>query len=293
MYLEIDTLGRFINAFFSFLYGKNVSNTPIKLSANLGFLWQELSLIEGIHAAAKAGFDAVECHWPFDNPAEDVKQALDDTGLLMLSLNTLPGDISAGDFGVCAIPEREQEARTYIEQAVNYAAHIGAQHVHVMSGKVPKKVLQSRGVAKDYFDVYLRNLNYAADLAVEHNVGILIEPINHQDVPDYYLANMDIAVETVMCLNRPTIKIMFDCYHIQVAQGNLMSRLEQYLEHIQHIQIAAVPSRHEPDEGEICYSRLLNWLYELGYTAYVGAEYHPRTTTDEGLAWMKLKQNDC
>ncbi|WP_299873625.1 hydroxypyruvate isomerase family protein [uncultured Cocleimonas sp.] len=272
-------------------------NPSIKLSANLGFLWQELSLIEGIHAAAKAGFDAVECHWPFDTPAEDVKQALQETGLPMLSLNTLPGDLSAGDFGVCAIPDRETEARQYIEQAVEYAAQINAQQVHVMSGKVPEKVPESGGGTNGYlescFDVYLRNLNYAADLAADHGIGILIEPINRQDIPGYYLSDIETAVETVACLSRSNIKIMFDCYHIQVAQGNLMKRLEQYLEYIQHIQIAAVPSRHEPDEGEVCYSRLLNWLYELGYTGYVGAEYRPRATTDEGLGWMNFKDSRC
>ncbi|MEB8432936.1 TIM barrel protein [Cocleimonas sp. KMM 6892] len=272
-------------------------NESIKLSANLGFLWQELSLVEGIHAAANAGFDAVECHWPFETPAEDVKQALEETGLPMLSLNTLPGDLSAGDFGVCAIPERETEARQFIKQAVDYAAQINAQHVHVMSGKIPEKVLQSGGVTNGYlescFDVYLRNLNYAADLAADHGIGILIEPINRQDIPGYYLSDIETAVETVACLSRSNIKIMFDCYHIQVAQGNLMKKLEQYLEYIQHVQIAAVPSRHEPDEGEVCYSRLLSWLYELGYTGYVGAEYRPRATTDEGLGWMNFKDSRC
>ncbi len=260
----------------------------IKLSANLGFLWRELSLVDAIHAAFKAGFDAVECHWPYDVPADEVKQALVETGLPMLSVNTLPGDKATGDFGVCAIPDREQEARQYIEQAVNYAAQIGAQHVHVMSGKVPEKVLKSRGVTDIYFDTYINNLNYAADLAAEHDIGILIEPINRQDVPGYYLADIETAVETVVCLSRPNIKIMFDCYHIQVAQGNLMKRLEQYIDYIQHIQISAVPSRHEPDEGEVCYSRLITWLYESGYTGYVGAEYHPRTTTDDGLSWIDL-----
>ncbi len=283
----------------------------IKLSANLGFLWQELSLVEGIHAAAEAGFDAVECHWPFDVPADDIKQTLKETGLPMLSLNTLPGDMGVGDFGVCAIPDREEEARQYIEQAVTYAVQIDAHHVHVMSGKIPEKLLsqgvaettlehsvegpqgemessKSRGVTENYFDTYLRNLNYAADLAAEHDIGILIEPINRLDIPGYYLSDIETAVEIVVCLSRPNIKILFDCYHIQVAQGNLMNRLEQYLEYIKHIQIAAVPTRLEPDEGEVCYSRLLRWLYESGYSGYIGAEYKPRTTTEAGLGWIDL-----
>ncbi|KAG1650296.1 putative hydroxypyruvate isomerase [Nymphon striatum] len=262
------------------------------LSANLGFLWQELSLVEGIHAAARAGFDAVECHWPYDVHAHEVKQALEDTGLPMLSLNTLPGDKAAGDFGVCAIPGREKEARKYIEQAFNYAAEVDAKHVHVMSGKMLEKQHKSGGVLKPNLETYLNNLNYAADLAAEKNLGILIEPINRQDVPGYFLADLETAVDVVERVNKPNLKIMFDCYHIQVAQGNLMKRLSQYLEYIQHVQIAAVPSRHEPDEGEVCYSRLLTGLYESGYTGYVGAEYHPRTTTDAGLDWMNFKDKN-
>ena len=252
-----------------------------KLSANLGFLWTELPLTEAIRAAANAGFDAVECHWPFDFPAEIIKHALAETGLPMLSLNTFPGDRAAGDFGVCAIPDREQEARQYIDQAIAYATQTGTKHVHVMSGKVDEKVRKSGGVS------YLKNLNYAADLAVEHGIGILIEPINRQDVPEYFLADMETAVEIVRKLNRANIKIMFDCFHIQKIHAELKPLLERYIDLVGHIQIAAVPSRHEPDEGDVDYPALLKWLDELGYKGYVGAEYKPRTTTDAGLGWIK------
>ena len=254
----------------------------IKLSANLGFLWTELPFTEAIRAAANAGFDAVECHWPYDVPAEIIKQALAETGLPMLSFNTFPGDRATGDFGVCAIPDREQEARQYIDQAIAYATQTGTKNVHVMSGKVDEKARKSGGVS------YLKNLNYAADLAVEHGIGILIEPINRQDVPGYFLADMEAAVEIVRKLKHENIKIMFDCFHIQKIHGELRERLERNLDIIGHIQIAAVPSRHEPDEGDVDYPVLLKWLDELGYTGYIGAEYKPRKTTDAGLGWIDL-----
>ncbi|OOY41383.1 isomerase, partial [Solemya velum gill symbiont] len=81
-----------------------------KFSANLGFLWQELPLADAIRAAERAGFDAVECHWPFSYASADVREALVQTQLPLLSLNTWAGDKSNGDFGLCALPGRQDEA---------------------------------------------------------------------------------------------------------------------------------------------------------------------------------------
>ena len=67
----------------------------MQFSANLGFLWTELPLPEAIRAAKAAGFDAVECHWPYDVPAEELRAVLDETGLPMLGINTVRGDIAA------------------------------------------------------------------------------------------------------------------------------------------------------------------------------------------------------
>ena len=106
----------------------------MKFSANLGFLWKELELPEAIRAAGASGFDAVECHWPYDTPPENVIAALDETGLSMLGLNTLPGDIKQGEFGLSAIPGREQDARKTIDQAIAYASATGTKSVHVMAG---------------------------------------------------------------------------------------------------------------------------------------------------------------
>ena len=97
-----------------------------QFSANLGFLWSDRPLVDAIHAAKAAGFDAVECHWPYDHDRADVKAALDDTGLVMLGLNTRRGDVAAGDNGLAALSGREAEARAAIEDAIIYAGAINA-----------------------------------------------------------------------------------------------------------------------------------------------------------------------
>ena len=106
----------------------------MKFSANLGFLWNELPLPAAIAAARRAGFDAVECHWPYDTPAQAIADALRETGLAMLGLNTVRGDVKAGENGLAALPGRQADARAAIDQAIAYGRAIGARNVHVMAG---------------------------------------------------------------------------------------------------------------------------------------------------------------
>lgn len=107
----------------------------MKFSANLGFLYTDLPLPDAIRAAKADGFDALECHFPYDTPAQVMRAALHETGLRMLGLNTWPGDRAAGDFGLAALPDRRDEARKEIARAVNYAAAAGVGAVHVMAGR--------------------------------------------------------------------------------------------------------------------------------------------------------------
>ncbi|MEH6456441.1 MAG: TIM barrel protein [Cocleimonas sp.] len=253
----------------------------IKHSANLGFLWQEHDLIEGIRAAKNAGFDAVECHWPFEFSTQSVIDVLNETNLHMVGLNTHPGDKDKGEFGLCAHHKKIKEARQAIDQALQYADAINCPNVHIMAGKISESMDFNHAI-----QTFQSNLMYASIKAEPFGIDVLIEPINRIDVPDYFIGDMDTAVGFVKDLNLPNLKIMFDCFHVQKVHGEVKHYLEEYLDLIGHIQIASYPDRHEPDEGEIDYADLFVFLEELGYQGYIGAEYHPRTTTSEGLAWM-------
>ena len=250
----------------------------IRFSANLGFLWTDLLLPEAINAAAKAGFDAVECHWPFDVPPGDVTAALTAAKIPMLGLNTRCGDVDAGDFGLAACPGREDEARGYIDEAVAYAVEINAAAVHVMAGRT------DQGAKAE--TAFCSMLSYAGVLAAKHNITVLIEPINQRDVAGYHLSTIEAGIATIERVGLDNIKLMFDCYHTQIMQGDIIRRLEENRDFIGHVQIAGVPDRGEPDRGEIAYKDVLLALDAAGYDGYVGAEYRPRTTTAEGLGWL-------
>ena len=246
-------------------------------SANLGFLWTERSLPDAVCAAKAAGFDAVECHWPYESDPADVRSALQETGLVMLGLNTLRGDVAAGDNGLAALPGRETEARAAIDQAIAYAAAIETPKVHVMAGFAAGKAAEA---------CFVENLRYAT--AAAPDVTFLIEPLNHHDAPGYFLNHSDQARRIIEAVGAANLKLMFDCYHIQILEGDLTRRLSANLDITGHIQFAGVPDRGRPDRGEIDYRHVFSHIAEIGYDAPLGAEYKPEGgDTDGSLGWMK------
>lgn len=245
-------------------------------SANLGFLWTELSLPDAIRAAAEAGFDAVECHWPYGTPAEQTRAALDETGLAMLGINTRRG--GDGEFGLAALAERSVEARLAIDEAIRYAAAVGAGAVHVMAGIAEPE--------PHLFLTYLANLRYACKHAVEHDITILIEPLNARDNPGYYLNNLADAAGVIDAVDRPNMKLMFDCYHVARTEGHVLANLRQFLPIIGHIQFASAPDRAEPDHGNVDYAEVFALIDELGWTQPLGAEYRPSGPIADNLGWL-------
>ena len=249
-----------------------------RFSANLGFLWNDLPLPDAIRAASLAGFDAVECHWPYDVPAEDVAAALAETGLPMLGLNTRRGDLDAGENGVAALPGREDDARAVIDEAITYAVAIQASNIHVMAGFAAGQAAH---------DSFIANLDYACTAAATHGITILIEPLNHYDAPGYFLNGTAQAKAIIDEVGASNLKLMFDCYHIQRLEGNLTNKLTDLLPIIGHIQFASVPDRGAPDHGEINYQHIYAHLATLGYDAPLGAEYKPDGDTDKSLGWLR------
>ncbi len=246
-----------------------------RFSANLGFLWTELALPQAIHAAADAGFDTVECHWPYDTPVAEIAAALNATGLPMLGLNTARGN--PGENGLSALPGRETEARAAIDQALDYAKALKAQNVHVMAGFAHGAEAQA---------TFIANLRHACEAARPLGITILIEPLNTRDAPGYFLHHADHAAQIIETAGQPNLKLMFDCYHLQIMDGDLTRRLTNLLPIIGHVQIASVPDRAEPDRGELSYDHLLSHLESLGYDRAIGAEYKPADTTQAGLGWL-------
>ena len=248
----------------------------MKFSANLGFLWADRRLPDAIRAAGAAGFDAVECHWPYDVPAEEVRRTLDDTGLPLLGLNTRRGNTEIGENGLSALPGRGVEARSVVDEALDYARRTGAKAVHVMAGNTSGPRARA---------AFVETLGHAC--AAADGLTILIEPLNPYNAPGYYLDSTALAADIIREVGASNLKIMFDCYHVQIIEGDVVRRLERLLPLVGHIQIASVPDRGAPDHGELNYAHVLGRIEALGWTHPVGAEYLPTgKDTDSELGWL-------
>jgi hydroxypyruvate isomerase len=253
----------------------------MRLSANLGFLWADRPLVARIDAAARAGFRAVEMHWPYDVPAGDVAEAARRSGVTLLGINTAPGHFDAGERGLGAVPGRARDFLATVDQSVEYCRASGATAIHVMAGNVAAAD-RSRARA-----VFADNLRIAAVKAATHRITLLLEPLNPIDNPAYFYSTLADAVGLIEELAVPNLKLQFDVYHVARSEGDVLAKLEKYRCHIGNVQIAAVPSRAEPDEGEIAYPAIFAALQRLNYDGFIGCEYRPRGDTDEGLSWME------
>jgi len=254
---------------------------PIRLSANLGFFWAELPLLQRIEQAAGAGFKAIELHWPYDTDAQAVRQACEQYALTLLSVNTPQGNTAQGDAGLAAQVGRESEFQQAFEQSLTWAREAGASMVHVLPGIADP----ARAQASE--QTFIANLQWAADLARAAGVTLLLEALNHRDKPGYFYCTQAQSNSIRQRADRDNIKLMFDVYHVGVTEGDVLIKLEHYLPVIGHIQIAAVPSRHEPDEGEIRYEAVFERLQSLGFDGWIGCEYKPRADATQGLQWVK------
>jgi hydroxypyruvate isomerase len=252
-----------------------------RFSANLGFLFADRGHVGRIDAAAAAGFAAVEMHWPYDVPAAELRAALARNRLAMLGINTPMGDRARGEMGLGALPGREAEFAGAFDLALSYAVALDGTGVHCMAGVTSP----DRQVAAE--QTFVRNLTMAADKAATANKIILIEPLNHRDAPNYFLTNVEQAAGIIEKVGRANVMIMFDCYHVQIVGGDIIHRYQRFRELVGHVQIAAVPSRAEPDEGELNYPEICRALDRLGYAGWIGAEYKPRGRTEDGLAWLE------
>jgi hydroxypyruvate isomerase len=241
-------------------------------------------LLDRFAAAAADGFEAVEMQFPYEVPAAVLAERLAAHRLQQVLINAPPGHWDAGERGIACLPGREAEFRRgWVEQALPYAKALGCPRVHVMAGIAP-----AGADPLELQAVFLDNLAWAAPRAAEAGVQLLVEPINPRDIPGYFLTRQAQAHDLVAAVGSANVAVQMDLYHCQIVEGDLATRLTRYLPggRVGHLQIAGVPDRHEPDQGEVAYPWLFELIDRLGYRGWIGCEYRPRGATSAGLGWL-------
>jgi hydroxypyruvate isomerase len=253
-----------------------------RFNANIQFMFTEYDVLDRYDAAAKAGFTGVELQSPYDIPIAEIVARLESNGLRHVLIN-LPGDDpSTGAKNVAINPARRDLFRESVDQGVEYAA--GLDCVAVNSGVGPA----IDGVSHEaHWETYVENMQYAAPLFAEVGVKLLIEPINTRDQPGFFIHDSSQGMAAVAAVGHPNFGLQYDVYHMQIMEGDLAPTIAEHLSSIGHIQIADTPGRHEPGTGEINYPFVFAHLDSLGYSGWVGAEYHPSKRTEDTLEWAR------
>ena len=257
-----------------------------RFAANLSMLFTEVPLLERFERAARAGFSSVELQFPYEAPALSIRDRLVANRLTMVLHNLPAGNWAGGERGIACLPDRVEEFRAGVAQAIDYAKVLGVKQLNCLAGKAPAGVADA--VVRQTF---VDNLKFAAAMLKEAGLKLLIEPVNTYDVPGFWLNTSALALSVMDEVGNGTgldnLFLQYDVYHMQRSEGELGATLAKQLARIGHIQVADNPGRNEPGTGEINYNFLFDHLDRIGYKGHVGCEYKPATTTEAGLAWLE------
>ena len=251
-----------------------------RFAANLSMLFTEVPFLDRFERAAHTGFEAVEFLFPYEFAAEDIRARIDKHQLQIVLHNLPAGDWAAGERGIACHPARTAEFRSGVAQAIRYAKVLGVPQLNCLAGKAP-----AGADAALLRRTLVENLRFAAAALQEADLRLLIEPINPFDIPGFYLNRTDQALDILDEVGASNAFVQYDIYHAQRTEGELAATLQSHLPRIGHVQVADNPGRNEPGTGEINYRYLFAHLDRLGYDGWVGCEYKPARTTDDGLSW--------
>lgn len=253
-----------------------------KLAANLSMLFTNFYFLDRFEAAANNGFKGVEYLFPYNRDANEIADLLEKFNLKQVLFNLPAGDWRAGDRGTACDPNRINEFREGIDLGIEYAKALGCEQCNALAGLLPEGVSPEQA-----HETLVANLKYAADRMQTAGVRLVAEAINTKDMPGFFLNTSKQGFDLIKEVNSPNFSFQYDCYHMQIMEGNLAGTIKDNLKDIKHIQIADTPGRHEPGTGEIDYKFLLNYLDEIGYEGWVGCEYIPEGYTEDGLGWIE------
>ncbi len=251
-------------------------------AANLTMMFNEVDFLERFQAAACAGFKGVEYLFPYAYDKAVLAERLRAHDLKQVLHNLPPGDWQGGERGIACHPDRVSEFQEGVATAIEYASALGCKQVNCLAGIKPAAVAADR-----LHDTFVSNLKFAATELKRAGIRLLIEPINTRDIPGFYLNYSRQALDIIRDVGSDNLYLQYDIYHAQVMEGDLAHTIEADIDMIRHMQLADNPGRHEPGTGEINYPFLFGLIDRLGYDGWIGCEYKPRTSTNEGLGWVQ------
>ena len=197
-----------------------------------------------------------------------------------IQFNAAMGDWKFGERGIAVDPNQKAKFQDAIGIALDFSCVLGNKQLHIMSGVVGEN--NDFEIART---TLIENLKFAAEACATKGIKAQIEPINTRDMPGYFLCKPQLGIEIIKDVGHPNLFLQYDIYHAQLTEGHLAENICKHINIINHIQIAGVPGRNDPDRGEINYPYLFDVIDKVGYMGWVSCEYKPYLGTLSSLGW--------
>jgi len=271
--------------------GAMAKPSEMKLSVRVEPLFPGLTLPEQLERVARAGYHGYEFG---DWRAQDAKQIVALQRKLGLTCVCLVGNRSVNPkgMGLCDPAERAGFLAE-IAASAEAAERFETTKMVVLSGfKIPGMTREAQHASM------VEGMKRAHDIVAKRGITMIVEVINTlakieplnpkgDNHANYFLDRTPEAFEMVREVGSPYFQILYDLYHVQIMEGNLIETIRANVAQIGHIHVADVPGRHEPGTGEIHYPNVLRAIHESGYRGFVGMEYIPSQDAMKTLADVK------
>jgi len=235
-------------------------------------LFGEASLAEKARRVAKAGFRAIE-FWFYDASGERDLEALSAVCKEhALTVNDIVVNSPDGSIGGALVASADREKYlARLRQTIEVAKKLACRKMITCTGNRMKGLADA-----EQHRAILETLKAAAPIAAQEGITLLLEPLNSLvDHAGYYLDSGHEAAEIVQEVNSPSLRLLWDVYHMQIMHGNVLANIQKYLPLIGHFHSAGVPGRHELNSGELNYPTILSQIAAWGYEGCFGLEYWP------------------
>lgn len=243
----------------------------MKKSICIETIFQELPFHERFKAVKAAGFDCVE-FWTWED--KDIARAV----ALLREHDVRVASISGDRMFSLIINEERAQYLAYLRRSLEVARALNCQHVVVHSNGIDNGKVTNDGATISYAKKaasMTRTLGDAARMAEDAGVTLVLEAISSYEIPGYFLGTTVESGDIVRVVGSPNLKMLYDVWHMQQMEGNIVHFLTQYIDVLGYVHIGDAPERHEPGTGEINFDRIKKTLRSLGYDGVFGFELVP------------------
>lgn len=256
---------------------------PMKFSVCLDILYgggTQQQYMEGIKEVKRAGFDAIEFWSWWDKDMNAIIETAGELGLQIVSFCAKIYNLG--------MEENRAAFLGGLEESIHAAKLANAKYLIAQSGD------ELPGVSKEVFrNNLVETLRAAAPMLEKEDITLVLEPLNTLSSPGYWLSDSAEGFGIIDAVKSPNVKLLFDIFHQQITEGNIINNLTAGIEKIGHIHAAGAPARNEIFNGETNYDRVLNTVNDLGYTGYVGLEYVAHGETLNSLLRTRSYLEKC